>query len=1309
MEKDNTFHPHGHGNDSFDVNRTTMPGARDRKPDGRFEVGDLILGRYKVLSELGQGGMGVVYKCLDETAGIEIALKALPPELSHNTLEMEDVKDNFQLVSKLVHQNIAISKNLEIDKATGNYYLIMECVAGEDLRRWIKRKRREGALTLEAVLPVVRQVAAALDYAHEEKIIHRDIKPGNIMIDAAGHVKVLDFGLAAQIHTSMTRVSMAYRGTSGTAPYMAPEQWEGDAQGAPADQYALAVMTYEMLAGRLPFESPDVSVLREAVLKGTAKPIDGIPKYAQQALDRAMSKDPAARFDSCSGFAAALEGKKGSAAKNRHGKGVAFSLASAATIFLLVGAGIMWRSEISKLVSGSKEKSTPAGRTERDNTFSKVKRDDRPRKQENAFQTTDETELKQNVYEMQSYLQQKKDRFEAEQIDRDQTFGEHLDAFTMNFNAGKQAREDKEFDVANRKFQKAKEEADWIDKNVPLREEARELISKADQSKFNRNNIGIDLTRLIEGITFDGIPLFDGKKDGDWFVAYAETENRIELAKKDYEAGRFQNAITELRDGILEQEAAAKKVLIVSIKYYIKDKNWRGEKLLAMLLKDLGEEQRARAFIIQAEEEMKKQAVEHLLSQAEQAKEKDDWKNVDTLLQQLLNVDPANAEAKKIASEAAVHFYEIGCQYDEKEDYAEAVKWYRKAAEQGHANAQYALGKCYYEGEGVTKDYAEAVKWYRKAAEQGHVHAQCVLGESYFDGHGVTTNYTEAEKWFRKAAEQGDTDAQRMLGVCYFTGRGVSKDPSEAIKWYRKAAEHGNALAQINLAMCYSYGDGGVTKDDGEAAKWYRKAAEQGNHNAQLSLGEYYEEGRGVIKDETEAVKWYRMAAEQGNSIAQYNMGNCYKNGVGVIQDYAEAVKWYRKAASSFHAAQYALGLCLANGKGVAQDFVEAAKWFRKAADQGNDNAQLSLGDCYYFGNGVAQDFVEATKWYQKAADRGNAAAQYSLGICYYKGEGVTQDNTEAIKWYRKAADQGYAEAQGALGECFAKGLAGIAKDDTEALKWFRKAAEQGDAKALCALGLHYYFGFGVAQDYVEALKWFRKAAEQGNANAQYLIGRCYYDGNGVAKDYAEAVKWFHKAAEQGYAEAQMYLGHSYKWGAGVSKDSSEALKWYRKAAEQGDAEAQINLGNCYRWGDLDVAKDEVEAVKWYRKAADQGNAVAQWYLGSCYKLGQGVEKDEAEAVKWYRKAAEQGNAKAQINLGGCYKLGQGVEKDEAEALKWYRKAAEQGDADGQFELALLYAYGRATKNEAEAVKWSRKAAEQGNEAAKTLLEDLGY
>ena len=288
----------------------TMPGRRDRVAARRFMPGDLIMQRYEILAELGQGGMGVVYRCLDVIAGIEVALKALPPELSHDALEMEDIKENFQLIAKLVHQNIAISKQLEKDESNGNYYLIMECCGGDDLRRWIKMKRKEKQLTLEDILPIIRQVATALDYAHEQQIVHRDIKPGNIMVDSAGVVKILDFGLAAQIHSSMSRASMAYQGTAGTGPYMAPEQWRGRTHGASVDQYALGVMVYEMLAGRMPFDCADTAMLRESVLNDTPEVISGVPRHVAAAIARAMEKDASKRFDSCQDFVDALEGKK---------------------------------------------------------------------------------------------------------------------------------------------------------------------------------------------------------------------------------------------------------------------------------------------------------------------------------------------------------------------------------------------------------------------------------------------------------------------------------------------------------------------------------------------------------------------------------------------------------------------------------------------------------------------------------------------------------------------------------------------------------------------------------------------------------------------------------------------------------------------------------------------------------------------------------------------------------------------------------------------------------------------------------------
>ena len=182
-----------------------------------------------------------------------------------------------------------------------------------------------------------------------------------------------------------------------------------------------------------------------------------------------------------------------------------------------------------------------------------------------------------------------------------------------------------------------------------------------------------------------------------------------------------------------------------------------------------------------------------------------------------------------------VYQYNQGEEFYHDEDYAKAVKWYRKAAELGYDKAQYSLGYCYYSGKGVAHDYVEAMKWYRKAARQGHVNAQYMLGVCYYNGQGVTQDYDEAVKWWRKAAEQRHDMAQNNLGRCYLNGWGVADDDVEAVKWFQKAAEQKYATAQYNLGLCYENG-WGVARDNSEAARWYRKAADQGDTDAKEAL-----------------------------------------------------------------------------------------------------------------------------------------------------------------------------------------------------------------------------------------------------------------------------------------------------------------------------------------------------------------------------------------------------------------------------------------------------------------------------------------
>ena len=291
----------------------TMRGAIGPR-DARPAPGADLLGRYTVLEELGQGGMGVVYKCLDREGGIEVAVKGLPPEVTRNRDELDEIRENYQIVAKLHHSAISGLRYLERDPASGDYYVVMDLAEGEDLSRSLRR-RRGAPMPLSEALEILRPLAAALDYAHGEGVLHRDVKPANVKVRPSAvpgeppRVQLLDFGLAAQVRSSMSRVSMCgHVGTSGTPAYMAPEQWEARRQTGATDQYALAVVAYEMLSGAPPFAADDTDLLRRAVLSRDPDPVDDLDPAANAALLRALAKDPKERFPSCMAFVAALAG-----------------------------------------------------------------------------------------------------------------------------------------------------------------------------------------------------------------------------------------------------------------------------------------------------------------------------------------------------------------------------------------------------------------------------------------------------------------------------------------------------------------------------------------------------------------------------------------------------------------------------------------------------------------------------------------------------------------------------------------------------------------------------------------------------------------------------------------------------------------------------------------------------------------------------------------------------------------------------------------------------------------------------------------
>lgn len=257
-----------------------------------------VVGNYKIEEKLGEGGMGAVYKGVDTMLDREVAIKALRPELASQTAVVERFRSEAVTLAKLNHPNIASLYSLF--RQGDELYMVLEFVRGETLDNILQKR---GALPSEEAIPVFCQVLDGIDHAHEFGIVHRDIKPANMMLTENGKLKVLDFGIARLLGSArMTRAGNII----GTLEYMAPEQVKGQETDARSDIYALGMMLYEILTGRLAFETENEFELMKMQIEVTPpspREINPqIPEEVDEAIMRAIQKDPDERFQTAGEF-----------------------------------------------------------------------------------------------------------------------------------------------------------------------------------------------------------------------------------------------------------------------------------------------------------------------------------------------------------------------------------------------------------------------------------------------------------------------------------------------------------------------------------------------------------------------------------------------------------------------------------------------------------------------------------------------------------------------------------------------------------------------------------------------------------------------------------------------------------------------------------------------------------------------------------------------------------------------------------------------------------------------------------------------
>ena len=446
-------------------------------------------------------------------------------------------------------------------------------------------------------------------------------------------------------------------------------------------------------------------------------------------------------------------------------------------------------------------------------------------------------------------------------------------------------------------------------------------------------------------------------------------------------------------------------------------------------------------------------------------------------------------------------------------------------ANAGDAAAQNTLGTWYYNGKNVKQDYAEALKWWLKAAKQDHAEAIGNVGLCYQLGKGAEPDSTLAVNLYKKSitkgnkallkqheqlAEKSSLFSNALLYDLYTNGVGVKKSPEKAVQYLKKVVDGGDVSRRYQLALDLL----NLQKPD-KALPYFKAEAAKGNPTAIYYYGYLLHAGMGVTQNKERGIQLMTQAEEKGVTAADYQLGRIYFEGDGTPVNHQRAVDYLKKAAPTNGKAQWLLAQCYIDGKGTDTDYALAAQWMaepvqaqkEKLRGWMNDNSQSTFMK-YLKGLRLLQfenNPVAALPLFKEVEKAGNIEGTVMQAVCLNHTNNPKRNIKKAVKLLEKTKDSS-ATACLLLARCYEKGE-GVKQDVKQAVSLLQKAAGKGNAEAQCLLGTRYFNGQGVTQDFTQAARLFLQAEAQRHLTpeAAKLLAQCYQKRIGILPDLNKA------------------------------------------------------------------------------------------------------------------------------------------------------------------------------------------------------------